>query len=68
MSLSPTARVSCVLLSSAALTLGAVGTATAAEEPSPPEEGMEVEWPPADTGGEWLPVPGFAYEPFDVAA
>ena len=68
MSLSTTARLSCALLSSAAVTLGAVGTASATEEPTPPEEGAEVMWPPADTGGEWLPVPDVAYETYDVPA
>lgn len=68
MSLSSTTRVTCVLLSSAALTLGAVGTATAEEDPTPPDEGTEVVWPPADTGGEWLPIPDFAYEAYDVQA
>lgn len=69
MSLSTTARLSCVLLSSAAVSLWAVGTATAGEEaPSTPDEGAEVMWPPADTGGEWLPIPDFVYEPQDVEA
>ena len=70
MSLSTAARLSCVLLTSAAVSLWTVGTATAddAEAPSTPDEGAEVMWPPADTDGEWLPLPDFLYESWEVEA
>lgn len=52
------ARTWCVLIGSAALALGTV-TAAGAEDAPPPGEGPPAgpEWPPPDSGGQWLPVP-----------
>ncbi|MGY1713080.1 hypothetical protein ACI78R_01340 [Geodermatophilus sp. SYSU D01106] len=48
------------------LVLGAVAPAFATDDPAPEEPGalepeQTFEWPPADTGGEWLPVPDEIY-------
>ncbi|WP_369252840.1 hypothetical protein [Geodermatophilus amargosae] len=68
MHLSLRARTCCVLFGSVALTLAAVTPAVATGDDPPPAQpapaapgpeggGAPAEWPPADTGGAWLPVP-----------
>jgi hypothetical protein len=63
MSMSFRTRTWIVLASSATLTLTGATVASAADDP-PPEDttaAAPLEWPPADTGGEWLPVPDEVY-------
>jgi hypothetical protein len=60
MSMSLRTRTWIVLASTATLSLSTATVAAAADDPPPPEPTAEeapFEWPPADTDGEWLPVP-----------
>ena len=72
MSMSLRRRTWIVLASSATMTLSTATMAAAAEDPPPPppESTTEAapEWPPADTNGEWLPVPEEALVAQAVAA
>ncbi|MBJ2120934.1 hypothetical protein I6N91_08090 [Arthrobacter sp. MSA 4-2] len=53
-------KVCLPLLTTLCLLAGSASAAAQEEEPAP--------WPPADTGGEYLPVPEDYYEPFSVKA
>jgi len=61
MSMSFRTRTCIVLAGSATLIASSATVAAAADEPPPPPESTTEEaapqWPPADTNGEWLPVP-----------
>ena len=61
MSMSFRTRTWIVLAGSATLVTSSATVAAAADEPPPPPESTTEEappaWPPADTNGEWLPVP-----------
>ncbi len=53
-------KVCLPLLTTICLLAGSASAAAQEEEPAP--------WPPADTGGEYLPVPEDYYEPFSIKA
>jgi hypothetical protein len=72
MSMSFRTRTWIVLAGSATLVTSSATVAAAADEPPPPPESTTEEappaWPPADTNGEWLPVPEDLFPPTPLPA